>query len=369
MWAARRCRSRRSQRHGEPLGAPDRPLEHPRADRPAGRGGPRGGRRGDPGGGRVRHPLGRRVRDRAGALVQRQHPARRRPAAHGPARTPRACRSSSTTTRRSRRSPRPTTNTAASTCDSLVMITVGTGIGGGIVIDGRAYRGATGAAGEIGHTLVTIAESIPAATALPPARLARVARGRATCSTGSRARPRRRIRTSALGRRLAQSGAVGGPDAVAAADGGRRGRDRMRRDARAPRRRSASPTRSTPSTPRSSRSAVAYRQRASCCSGPARAVGARVRAPRRRNRDRDPHRPVRPAGRRPRRRAARPQRTEHARTEKPDDRTPAAAIDARRALPSTRSARSRWTRCRRRTRGIRARRWRSLRSPTRSTRG
>lgn len=37
---------------------------------------------------------------------------------------------------------------------SLVMITVGTGVGGGIVIDGRPYRGATGAAGEIGHMIV-----------------------------------------------------------------------------------------------------------------------------------------------------------------------------------------------------------------------
>ncbi len=36
----------------------------------------------------------------------------------------------------------------------LVMFTVGTGVGGGIVIDGRIYRGATGAAAEIGHTLV-----------------------------------------------------------------------------------------------------------------------------------------------------------------------------------------------------------------------
>jgi glucokinase len=37
---------------------------------------------------------------------------------------------------------------------NLVMITVGTGIGGGIVIDGRIFRGATGGAGEIGHTLI-----------------------------------------------------------------------------------------------------------------------------------------------------------------------------------------------------------------------
>jgi glucokinase len=37
---------------------------------------------------------------------------------------------------------------------SLVMITVGTGVGGGIVIGGRIYRGVTGAAPELGHILV-----------------------------------------------------------------------------------------------------------------------------------------------------------------------------------------------------------------------
>jgi glucokinase len=36
----------------------------------------------------------------------------------------------------------------------LVMITVGTGVGGGLVLGGRIYRGATGGAGELGHTLV-----------------------------------------------------------------------------------------------------------------------------------------------------------------------------------------------------------------------
>jgi glucokinase len=36
----------------------------------------------------------------------------------------------------------------------LVMFTVGTGVGGGIVIHGRVYRGATGAAAELGHTIV-----------------------------------------------------------------------------------------------------------------------------------------------------------------------------------------------------------------------
>jgi glucokinase len=36
----------------------------------------------------------------------------------------------------------------------LVMLTVGTGVGGGIVIDGHIYRGATGAAAELGHLII-----------------------------------------------------------------------------------------------------------------------------------------------------------------------------------------------------------------------
>jgi glucokinase len=36
----------------------------------------------------------------------------------------------------------------------LIMVTVGTGIGGGIVINGRVFRGATGAAPELGHIIV-----------------------------------------------------------------------------------------------------------------------------------------------------------------------------------------------------------------------
>lgn len=38
--------------------------------------------------------------------------------------------------------------------ESLVMFTVGTGVGGGIVLGGRIYRGTTGAAGELGHMLI-----------------------------------------------------------------------------------------------------------------------------------------------------------------------------------------------------------------------
>ena len=39
---------------------------------------------------------------------------------------------------------------------NLVMLTVGTGVGGGLVLNGRPYRGATGAAAELGHMLVGV---------------------------------------------------------------------------------------------------------------------------------------------------------------------------------------------------------------------
>ena len=36
----------------------------------------------------------------------------------------------------------------------MVMLTLGTGIGGGLILDGRLYRGAVGAAGELGHITI-----------------------------------------------------------------------------------------------------------------------------------------------------------------------------------------------------------------------
>ena len=38
--------------------------------------------------------------------------------------------------------------------DDMVFLTISTGIGAGIIIDGRLYRGTTGTAGEFGHTIV-----------------------------------------------------------------------------------------------------------------------------------------------------------------------------------------------------------------------
>jgi glucokinase len=102
---------------------------------------------------------------------------------------------------------------------SLVMFTVGTGVGGGIVIDGRSYRGATGAAGELGQTLVSIDERIPAATSFPqPGSLESSATGHALDRLAREAAHEHP--DSALGRVLAERGAVAGPDAVAAAKAG-----------------------------------------------------------------------------------------------------------------------------------------------------
>ncbi len=41
-------------------------------------------------------------------------------------------------------------------CDSLVMLTLGTGIGGGIILNGRIHRGFHDTAGEIGHMMIKV---------------------------------------------------------------------------------------------------------------------------------------------------------------------------------------------------------------------
>jgi glucokinase len=69
--------------------------------------------------------------------------------------------------------------------DSVVMYTVGTGVGGGLVFGGRIYRGATSSAAELGHTIV-FAGTDPAHPGAPqpegfpqPGSLERHAAGRA----------------------------------------------------------------------------------------------------------------------------------------------------------------------------------------------
>jgi glucokinase len=100
----------------------------------------------------------------------------------------------------------------------LVMITVGTGVGGGLVLGGRIYRGATGGAGELGHTIVALGLSAdePALAGFPqPGSLERVASGRAL--DGLAERCAEQYPDSVLGRLRRQGRPVLGPDALEAA--------------------------------------------------------------------------------------------------------------------------------------------------------
>ncbi len=103
----------------------------------------------------------------------------------------------------------------------LVMITVGTGIGGGLVLGGRIYRGATGGAGELGHTILgmDLSSAVPAAGPFPqPGSFEGVAAGHALdrlAQTCAREHP-----DSALGRRAAGGETVSGIQAVDAARDG-----------------------------------------------------------------------------------------------------------------------------------------------------
>jgi glucokinase len=110
----------------------------------------------------------------------------------------------------------------------LVMITVGTGVGGGIVIDGRIYRGATGGAGELGHTIVgcDLAGSVPAPMGFPqPGSLEFVASGHALDRLAGQAATLHP--ESELGRLHAEGGEVLGADAVQAAHDGDPSAQRM----------------------------------------------------------------------------------------------------------------------------------------------
>ena len=47
---------------------------------------------------------------------------------------------------------------AAAGSDNVIMVTLGTGVGGGIIVDGKIVAGTHGAGGEIGHVLVYVAK-------------------------------------------------------------------------------------------------------------------------------------------------------------------------------------------------------------------
>jgi glucokinase len=108
-------------------------------------------------------------------------------------------------------------------CPNLVMLTVGTGVGGGMVFNGRLYRGATSAA-EIGHTVIGL--DLEAGAPVPegkhplPGTLEYLAAGRALDRLAQR--EAHEEHDSFLGKRLAADGEVTGHDVV---DGAKAGDD------------------------------------------------------------------------------------------------------------------------------------------------
>ena len=104
---------------------------------------------------------------------------------------------------------------AARGFENVVMLTLGTGIGSGVVLGGRLFRGSTGAAAEIGH--MTIDHHGPPCQGTCPGRgcLEVMASGTAIGRDGTDAG--QRDPESALGRAVAQRGMVTGEEVTALA--------------------------------------------------------------------------------------------------------------------------------------------------------
>jgi glucokinase len=103
----------------------------------------------------------------------------------------------------------------------LVMITVGTGVGGGLVLGGRIYRGATGGAGELGHTITALdlEGEVPVPTRFPqPGSLESMAAGHALDRLAAQCADRHP--DSELARLCAEGKPVLAADAVRAARAG-----------------------------------------------------------------------------------------------------------------------------------------------------
>jgi glucokinase len=105
---------------------------------------------------------------------------------------------------------------------NLVMLTIGTGFGGGIVIGGRIFRGASGGGGEVGHQLIAldVQDDIPMPSGKFPQRgsLESLGSGRALdhfTQAAAAAHP-----DSAIGKLAAAGKTVLGADAVQAAEAG-----------------------------------------------------------------------------------------------------------------------------------------------------
>jgi glucokinase len=109
---------------------------------------------------------------------------------------------------------------AARGATNVVMLTIGTGIGGGLIIDGRPYSGSSGAGGEMGH--IVIDEDGPPCNGNCPNHgcVEALASGTALAREGRAAAEREP--DSVLGRARADGREIGGPEIVAAARAGDR---------------------------------------------------------------------------------------------------------------------------------------------------
>ena len=106
--------------------------------------------------------------------------------------------------------------------DSLVMLTIGTGVGGGWVLNGRLYRGASTSAAEVGHTIIgrdlEFGSRVPGDPFPQRGSLERLASGRALDRLADYAAMQ--YPDSFLGKQLVRKGAIDGHDVVAGAESG-----------------------------------------------------------------------------------------------------------------------------------------------------
>jgi glucokinase len=102
------------------------------------------------------------------------------------------------------------------------MYTVGTGVGGGLVLGGKVYRGVTGAAPEAGHQIIglDLTDGVPEPSERFPQPGSLEALASGTELDRLALRFAREHPDSQLGRRLAETGKVSGRDAVETAQAG-----------------------------------------------------------------------------------------------------------------------------------------------------
>jgi glucokinase len=90
---------------------------------------------------------------------------------------------------------------AAAGCPTVVCVTLGTGVGGGVVVDGRLRFGPSGRAGELGHQVIEV--DGPACGCGNRGCVEAFAAGAALCRLGGQATPEAVFRAAAAGDRRA----------------------------------------------------------------------------------------------------------------------------------------------------------------------